>query len=62
MDDALDAAHEPGTDVEGINTYNEIYDSLQSCREQLKVDILNDDYSTEEVEEAALRLEKIKKD
>jgi hypothetical protein len=52
MDDALNAAHEPGTNVEEINQYNEIYDSLQSCREQLKADILNDEYSTEEVEEA----------
>ena len=61
MEDAWDASQEPGSSSTLVNQFRDTYESLRACREQLKEDILNDDYSTEEIDQAAFRLEKIKK-
>ena len=61
MADAWEASREPGSSSSQSDQFRDTYESLRACREQLKEDILNDDYTTEEIDQAAFRLEKIKK-
>jgi hypothetical protein len=60
MEDAWAASQEPGSTSTQANQFRDTYETLRACREQLKEDILNDDYTTEEIDQAAFRLEKIK--
>jgi hypothetical protein len=61
MDDAWETAHEPGASTETARQFFETYNSIRSCREQMKQDLIDIDYSTEEIDFATQRLDKIKK-